>query len=86
MNDIDKETGLPNDKSYLEEGLPPYLEESLKKYKEGEAKVAANIGYMRFDCDYCELQSSINVAEVDGRISSESAWHLREKYLGIAKP
>ena len=36
-----------------------------------------------WDLDFCELQSDINVAEVDEQISSRQAWYLREKYLGI---
>lgn len=42
--------------------------------------------YLRWDCDYCSLQSDINVAEVEQMISSEQAWHLREKYLRIERP
>ena len=38
-----------------------------------------------FDCLYCELQSDINVAEVENLISSDQAWDLREKYLGLRK-
>ena len=38
-----------------------------------------------WDCYYCELQSDINVAEVEQIITSEQAWYLRRKYLGITK-
>ncbi|MEI3121022.1 MAG: hypothetical protein V8S86_08575 [Eubacteriales bacterium] len=36
---------------------------------------------LRWDCDYCNLQTDINNAEVNQVISSEQAWYLREKYL-----
>ena len=38
-----------------------------------------------WDCDWCELNSNINIFEVEGIISSEQAWYLREKYLGMKK-
>ena len=41
--------------------------------------------YLRYDCDYCELQSDINTAEVGGEISPDQAWYLRNKYLGIRR-
>lgn len=33
--------------------------------------------------DWCVLNSNINIFEVEGIISSEQAWYLREKYLGM---
>ena len=47
-----------NDKSYNEYGLPKWLEESIKTY-------TTNTNKMIDDCLYCELQSDINVAEVE---------------------
>ncbi|MFR4368722.1 MAG: hypothetical protein ACLT4F_08060 [Clostridia bacterium] len=67
-----------NDKSYNEYGLPKWLEESIKTY-------TTNTNKMIDDCLYCELQSDINVAEVENLISSDQAWDLREKYLGLRK-
>lgn len=67
-----------NDKSYNEYGLPKWLEESIKTY-------TTNTNKMIDDCLYCELQSDINVAEVENLISSDQAWNLREKYLGLRK-
>lgn len=67
------------DKPYFECGLPPFLQDSLCEYKKNKDNE------MRWDCYYCELQSSINVAEVEQLISSEQAWYLREKYLGLVK-
>ncbi|MBE5968815.1 MAG: hypothetical protein E7242_01130 [Lachnospiraceae bacterium] len=71
--------------SNVEEMLPSFLKESIDKFVEGKMKSEADKSYMQFDCDYCELQSDINVAEVEGIISSEEAWNLRKKYLGINK-
>lgn len=48
-------------------------------------KLDAGEEYLRWDCDYCSLQSDINNAEVNQLISSEQAWYLREKYLGMER-
>ncbi len=72
-------------RNYLELHLPAYLEDSLQRFLEGKRKIDSGEKYFRFDCDYCFLQSSINCAEVDNDISSEQAWYLREKYLGLKK-
>ena len=82
----DNVTGLPDDKEYLECGIPGYLRKSIDKMKAGLKMVAAGKKYLHWDCDYCELQSDINVAEVENAISSEQAWYLREKYLQIERP
>lgn len=79
-------TGLPVDKSHLECGLPKFLEESLEKMKQAWAKLDRGEKYSFWDCDFCELQSSINTAEIAGIISSEQAWYLREKFLRIERP
>lgn len=83
--DYDPETGKPLDKAYLEENLPPFLVESVKNMKEAWVKKETK-HYLNWDCDYCDLQSSINVAEVENLITSEQAWYLREKYLYMRKP
>lgn len=80
------DTGLPLDQSYLECGLPEFLQTSLDRMKETWKRIDAGIKDLRWDCDYCELQSDINVAEVCGIISSDQAWYLREKYLRIERP
>ena len=41
--------------------------------------------YHVWDCDYCNLQSDINSAEVNQIISPEQAWYLREKYLRMER-
>lgn len=62
----------------IDEILPGWLEESIKTYEDGKDSSI-------WDCLYCELQSDINVAEQEQLISSETAWKLREQYLGIRK-
>ena len=64
-------------KDYLEVNLPKWLEESIVKYENGKNSSI-------WDCLYCELQSDINVAEQEQLITTEQAWFLREKYLGIS--
>lgn len=82
----DEKSGLPIDKSYLECGLPSFLQESLEQMKAAWEKYDAGEVYLRWDCDYCSLQSDINSAEVNGIITSEQAWYLREEYLRIERP
>lgn len=84
-NPIDPATGLPLDKSYFECDLPPFLQESLDAMKEAWRKLDAGEEYYGWDCDYCDLQASINVAEVEQIISTEQAWYLREKYLRMER-
>lgn len=66
---------------YLDCGLPGFLQSSVEAMCAAWEKVDNGKSYLRFDCDYCNLQSDINSAEVNGLISTEQAWHLREKYL-----
>lgn len=63
---------------YMEYGLPEWLTKSIQDYIE-------NKNSSLWDCYYCELQSDINVAEVEQLITSEQAWYLREKYLEIRR-
>ena len=81
----DNQTGLPTDRSYLECGLPPYLQESLEMMKKAWAAEENGSNDLRFDCYYCNLQADINTAEVEGEISSEQSWYLRENYLRIQR-
>ncbi len=64
--------------NYFECGLPEWLSESIQNYENDKDSSI-------LDCLYCELQSDINVAEVEQIITSEQAWFLREKYLGLRK-
>lgn len=79
------EKGLPNEKSYLECGLPEFLQDSLCAMIEAWQKVDSGEKYLRWDCDFCNLQSDINSAEVNQMISTEQAWYLREKYLRMER-
>lgn len=79
------ETEESEDDSYLECGLPPFLQESVEAMAAAWQKLDAGEEYLRWDCDYCSLQSDINNAEVNQLISSEQAWYLREKYLGMER-
>lgn len=86
VDEYDEESGLPLDRTYLECGLPAYLQESLEQMKVAWKKIDCEEDYLHWDCDFCNLQSDINSAEVEGMISSEQAWYLREKYLRISRP
>ncbi|MBQ8292274.1 MAG: helix-turn-helix transcriptional regulator [Bacilli bacterium] len=73
---------------FIEESLkdlPPFLVSSIEKMIEAWRHIELNDGYTLWDCDYCELQSEINIAEVEGLITSQRAWELREKYLKISR-
>lgn len=85
LSDEEPETGLPADHSYLECGLPQFLQESIQAMAEAWRKLDAGEEYLRWDCDYCNLQSDINNAEVNLLISTEQAWYLREKYLRMER-
>lgn len=71
--------------THYEYVLPNYLKVSLDKMKKAIELMNSGKKYLRFDCDYCELQSDINVAEIEGDITPDQAWYLRSKYLGIDK-
>lgn len=85
MKDFDESTGLPIDKTYLECGLPEYLKESVEQMKVAWEKKRTDPKYLRWDCAYAELQSNINVAEIEQEITTEQAWYLREKYLYLRR-
>ena len=71
--------------NHYETALPKYLKASLDNMKNAIKMKASGQKYLRYDCDYCELQSDINTAEVSGEISPDQAWYLRSKYLGLVK-
>lgn len=79
------ETGLPKNKSYLERGLPSFLVASISAMQKTWDKLDRGEKYIRWDCDYCDLQTDINNAEVNQLINSEQAWYLREKYLRMER-
>jgi plasmid maintenance system antidote protein VapI len=81
----DSQTGLPKDQTYLERDLPPFLIESIDAMKSAWRKLDRGKKYLRWDCDYCNLQTDINNAEVNQVISPDQAWYLREKYLRMER-
>ena len=81
----DEQTGLPKDRAYLECGLPDFLLDSIRAMEAAWEKLDSGEEYLRWDCDFCNLQTDINNAEVNGGISSEQAWYLREKYLRMER-
>lgn len=71
--------------NHYETALPKYLKASLDNMKKAIKLKTSGQKYLRYDCDYCELQSDINTAEVSGEITPDQAWYLRSKYLGLVK-
>ena len=67
--------------AYLEKDLPDRLGRSLTAYLKALDRVKKGERYFQLDMDYCELQSDINVAEVEQMITPEQAKYLRSKYL-----
>ena len=63
-------------KEYYEINLPGYLQHDLD---------AMNEGKWPYDCLWGELYGSINCAFIDGDITEDHAWYLREKYLDMER-
>ena len=63
-------------KEYYEINLPGYLQHDLDVMKEGK---------WPYDCLWGELYGSINCAFIDGDITEDHAWYLREKYLDMER-
>lgn len=74
-NDRD-EGGKPENKTYLEMGLPESLRKALGEYIQGEKEQVSHM-----DCLWGELYGSINACQWGGRITKEQADYLRKKYL-----
>ena len=72
------------EKFKIDSTLPPFLRESIKAFLVGQEKHKKG-GYYQFDMDYCDLQSDINVCEVEQMITADEAWKLREQYLGLER-
>lgn len=68
------------------QNLPKSLQKAIEDMEMAWAKVDRGEGCLSWDCYFCELQSSINSAEVNGVISSDAAWFLREKHLRMERP
>ena len=84
-SNYDMQTGLPKDDSYLEKGLPPYLENSIAAMERSWEIIDRGERDLHWDAYWCELNADINAAEVEQEISSEQAWYLRGKYLRMEK-
>ena len=63
-------------KEDYEINLPGYLQHDLDAMKEGK---------WPYDCLWGELYGSINCAFIDGDITEDHAWYLREKYLDMER-
>ena len=63
-------------KEYYEINLPGYLQHDLDAMKEGK---------WPYDCLWGELYGSINCSFIDGDITEDHAWYLREKYLDMER-
>ena len=81
----DRKTGLPKDCSYLEKGLPEYLQISLENMKKSWAIEDSGGEDPHWDLYWCELNADINSAEVDRVISTEQADYLRKEFLRMRK-
>ena len=82
----DRDTDLPKEESYLEKGLPPYLEKSLAAMKASWEKEDRGERDVHWDLYWCELNADINSAEVENSISHAQAGYLRKKYLRMEAP
>ncbi len=82
---VDALTNLPENKAYLECGLPGYLRISLENMKTSWAIEDSGKRDLHWDLCWGELNADINSAEIDQLISTEQAWYLREKYLRMER-
>lgn len=73
------------EKYSIDSTLPKFLRESIEAFLVGKEKHESGMGYSEFDMDYCDLQTDINVCEVEQMITSDEAWALRERYLGLQR-
>ena len=78
-------TGLPEDKTYLEYGLPEYLQISIDNMKKTWKILDSGTRTNTWDLYWCELNADINSAEVDELITHEQADYLRRVYLRMVK-
>ncbi|MBQ8161810.1 MAG: helix-turn-helix transcriptional regulator [Clostridia bacterium] len=81
----DRITGLPKDESYLEKGLPAYLQKSIETMQASWSIVDRGGKDLHWDIYWCDLNSDINSAETEQEISRDQAWYLRRKYLRMEK-
>ena len=81
----DRTTGLPKDESYLEKGLPDYLQKSIAAMQASWAIIDCGRKDLHWDIYWSDLNADINSAETEQEISADQAWYLRRKYLRMEK-
>ena len=81
--DYDVKTGLPKDTSYLEKGLPSYLDKSIGAMQRSWEIEDSGETDIHWDICWNELNADINCAETEQSISREQARYLRCKYLRV---
>ena len=81
----DRTNGLPKDERYLEKGLPAYLQKSIAAMQASWAIIDSGGKDLHWDIFWSELNSDINIAETEQKISCDQAWYLRRKYLRMEK-
>lgn len=79
--DYHSDSGLPKNESYLEKGLPQYLQKSLEATKKSWELKDSGKTDPHWDLYWCELNADINSAEIEQEISREQAQYLRRNYL-----
>lgn len=78
---VNRNTGKPFDKSYLEKNLPSFLVKSIERMMESWKMVDNGQHDLHWDLKYDDLYSDINYSQVEQLITSEQADYLRKKYL-----
>lgn len=86
MDAADYVAGKPADESYVEQELPEWLKESIETMTGIWDIIDAGDEPQFRDLYYADLQSDINVAEVEHIISREQARYLRRKYPRVDPP
>ena len=81
----DHKTGFPKDETYLEKGLPAYLQASIETMRDSWTRIDHGEKDLHWDIYWCDLNADINCAETEQEISSDQAWYLRKKYLRMEK-
>lgn len=79
------EATISQEERIFEMGLPDYVKEDIAEYKKAVAGMCADDRDFREDLWDQALRSDINCMEVDGDISSDEAWRMREIYFGAHK-
>lgn len=69
---------MDDDDEYLMMNLPKHLNLAISQLLEGQRTNSSLL-----DCLMDEVYGSLNSAEIDGEITSDLAWYLRRKYLGM---